>query len=130
MKILLDTHMLIWLARAPDRLKSRERNLLGDRRVRAFVSAVSIWELRLKWGRGDVLHRDELLDPLVALEFSERRGFELAALTPSDCAAALASPIVHRDPFDEQLLIHAQQLDARLLTRDRLLVDHPVVYRF
>lgn len=129
MKILLDTHMLIWLARAPDRLKPHERALLDRQRTRVLVSAVSIWELRLKWMRGGALHRDELLEPQTALEFAERQGFDLVPLIPVDCAVSLDVPIAHRDPFDEQLLIHTQSLGARLLTRDRLLVDHPLAFR-
>ena len=128
MRLLIDTHILIWIARAPDRLNAAESALLGRRGARVLVSAVSIWELRLKWDRSGAARRSELLDPHAALEFAEQAGFELKSLTPTDCAVSLEVPIAHRDPFDEQLLTHAQLLEARLLTRDRLLVGHPLSF--
>ncbi len=48
------------------------------------------------------------------------------ALTPDQAAASLKHPTPHRDPFDEILLIQAQELGVRLLTRDRLLIGHPL----
>lgn len=126
MKLLIDTHILIWLARTPDRLNAAESALLAARGARVLVSAVSIWELRLKWDRSGDARRSELLDPQAALEFAERAGFELKVLTPADCAIRLNVPIGHRNPFDEQLLIHAQLLGAHFLTRDRLLTGHPL----
>lgn len=128
MRLLLDTHMLIWLARAPERLNSAESALLTRRGARVLISAVSIWELRLKWDRSGDARRSELLDPQAGLRFSEEVGFELKALTPADCATPLEVPLAHRDPFDEQLLIHAQSLGARFLTRDRLLTGHPLAF--
>jgi PIN domain nuclease of toxin-antitoxin system len=125
-KLLIDTHVLIWLARAPDRLTVAEAALFEESETRVLVSAVSIWELRLKWGPSGAARRSELLDPAAALAFVEKAGFELKPLTPTDCATSLVAPIAHRDPFDEQLLIHAQVLGARLLTRDRLLTGHPL----
>ena len=126
MRLLLDTHVLIWLARAPDRPNTAESALLARRGTRVLISAVSIWELRLKWDRSGEARRSELLDPQAALQFAEQAGFELKALTPADCATPLDLPLAHRDPFDEQLLIHAQSLGARFLTRDRLLIGHPL----
>ncbi|WP_066663259.1 MULTISPECIES: type II toxin-antitoxin system VapC family toxin [unclassified Sphingomonas] len=126
MRLLLDTHILIWLARAPDRLNTTESALVARRGTRVLISAVSIWELRLKWDRSGETRRNELLDPQAALQFAEQVGFELKALTAADCATPLEAPLAHRDPFDELLLTHAQSLGARFLTRDRLVVDHPL----
>ncbi len=129
MRLLLDTHILVWLAKRPEKLTAADKAIFAKPEGRFLVSSVSIWELRIKWnGRRDS-GREELLAPLEAIIFAERQGFELAALQPPDCAVSLDVPIIHRDPFDEQLLIHAQQLNAKLLTRDGRLADHPLAYR-
>ncbi|MEI9927256.1 MAG: type II toxin-antitoxin system VapC family toxin [Sphingomonas sp.] len=127
MRLLLDTHIVLWLARSPERLNSAERSLLENKRSRRLISSATIWELRIKWtSRRSAAAQEGLMDPLAAIAFAEGNGFELAALTPADCATSLDVPLDHRDPFDEMLLIHAARLGARLLTRDRLLAHHPL----
>lgn len=127
MRLLLDTHIFQWLALSPEFLLPAEQGLLMRDDVQRFVSSVTIWELRIKWNgfhpSGD---RKGQFDPAIAIEFARGDGIELAALAPEDCAAVLETSVPHRDPFDEMLLVHAQQLGARLLTRDRLLSRHPL----
>ncbi|WP_375398236.1 type II toxin-antitoxin system VapC family toxin [uncultured Sphingomonas sp.] len=126
MRLLLDTHFLLWLAIDPGEIKARERALID--RATLVISPVSLWELRLKWQKLDRLgQRKGTLHPQIAREYIGRRGLELALLTGDDCAESLAVPLAHNDPFDEMLLIHAQRLGAKLLTRDRLLLGHPLV---
>jgi PIN domain nuclease of toxin-antitoxin system len=129
-RLLLDTHFLVWLARSPEKLGVAEHDLLARQSRPPIISSVSFWELRLKWNRSGAKVREALLEPLEAIRFAEMHGFELAELAPLDCATSLKVPLAHRDPFDEQLLIHAQRLGAKLLTRDRLLAGHPLTYRF
>ena len=128
MRLLIDTHVLIWLARSPDELSGPATDLLVRSSTRAFVSSVSFWELRIKWNRTKPTARDELLDPLSAIAFAQQQGLELATLTPEDCVTSLDVRTRHRDPFDEMLLIHAQRLGAKLLTRDRQLLGHPFAF--
>ena len=56
--------------------------------------------------------------------------WSIAALEAEDVLERLEPPSPNRDPYDEMLLVHAQRMDARLLTRDRALADHPLAYRF
>lgn len=129
MRLLLDTHILVWLAKRPERLTASDRAVLDQRETQFLFSSASVWELRIKWmGRRDA-GRDELLEPFEAIAFAEQAGVEVAALTAIDTATSLATPLTHRDPFDEMLLIHADRLGAKLFTRDRLLVSHPLAYR-
>jgi PIN domain nuclease of toxin-antitoxin system len=126
-KLLLDTHYLVWLAREPSKLTAADHAFLTREGGELLVSPVSIWEIRLKWQVFDRNgNRKGMLDPELAMAFVEEGDMELVPLTGADCAAALDPPMPHKDPFDEMLLIHAQQLGARLFTRDRLLVDHPL----
>ena len=127
MKLLLDTHFLEWLARAPDEITKQEAAVILDEGNALLISAVSIWEIRLKWEKFDRTGRRKgLLDPALAMHYIAENNLELAALTGEDCAARLESPPPHGDPFDYMLLIHAARLGAWLLTRDRLLIDHPI----
>jgi PIN domain nuclease of toxin-antitoxin system len=127
MKLLIDTHYLIWLANDPAEISTAEHALLGENSGQVYVSPVSIWEVRLKWEAPDRNGaRKGVLAPEIAMAYIGESDLKLVPLTGADCAMALASPVAHKDPFDEMLLIHAQQLGARLLTRDRLLRDHPL----
>lgn len=127
MRVLLDTHFLKWVATDPTKITRREQALMS--RSDLVVSAMSILELRIKWQkfRGGRRRRTDLLDPMVALAHIASNGIELAPMTGEDCAASLDVPVPHRDPFDETLLIHAQRLGAKLLTRDGDLQGHPLV---
>jgi len=124
-RLLLDTHFLIWLAIDPDEITPGERTLIGAAEV--VVSAASIWEMRLKWQKRDRHGRRKgRLDPAVALAFIAANEMQLANLSAEDCATMLDPAMPVPDPFDEMLLIHAQRLGVRLLTRDRIIGAHPL----
>lgn len=126
-RLLLDTHFLIWLINSPDELSQREHVLISAPGTQLIVSAVSIWELRTKWNlrhargsrKGDV-------PPQAGIEYAVANGIDLVPMTADDASTELEMPPPHRDPFDEMLLVHAQQLGAKLLTRDRRLLGHPL----
>ncbi len=127
MRVLLDTHFLIWLITGPAHLTQKENAVISDPAAHLLVSAVSIWELRLKWDRRNPDGtRKGSVSPDDGIDYARDNGIELISLGVGDVATTLVAPIPHFDPFDEMLLVHAQQLDARLLTRDRKLVGHPL----
>jgi len=127
MRLLLDTHILVWLAQAPDALVPNERRLLEDANGPLIVSAISLWEIRIKWEK---LHpsgeRKGTISPAQAMAHIERAAFDLVPISVADCAAMLDPPCESGDPFDQMLLIQAGNFGARLLTRDRRLADHPL----
>lgn len=126
MKLLLDTHFLIWLPTKPAKLTAAERDILSRTDHVLLVSALSIFELRTKWGvKGQRREREDRLDPGDALRFLAAVPIDVMPLDGTDFSTVLERPLAHRDPFDEMLLVHAQRLGARLLTRDRMLADHP-----
>lgn len=127
MKILLDTSYIYNLMDAPSRFSDRERLVLSNQTVELYVSAVSVWEMRLKWSR---LHRSgerkspyNPEDVLVALE---EQSLIFIPLSMTHAARRLKTPLTHNDPFDELLLVQAQEEGCRLLTADRQLIDHPL----
>jgi len=124
--MLIDTHYAFALSGAPSRLRQSEWDVLRGQ-IKLHVSAVSIWEIRLKWG---AFHRSGArkgpVDPPHALETLTRLGLVLLPLTAAHAATVLQTPIAHSDPFDELLLTQAQSEGLRLFTRDRLLRSHPL----
>jgi PIN domain nuclease of toxin-antitoxin system len=126
-RLLLDTHIAYWLSLHPERLTAGELRLLSESTDSLAYSAVSIWELRLKWNsfhpsgaRKGPVSPDTVLSTLRLAEFEE------LSLTAGDAAAELSVAMPHKDPFDELLLVQAQQNDRRLLTRDANLAGHPL----
>ena len=125
--MLLDTSYLYDLMMAPGKLLDVERRFLGGPGVRLHVSAVSIWEMRLKH---DARHRSGARKspfyPNAVLAVLEDQEVVFVPMTMRHAARALTVPLSHRDPFDELLLVQAQEEGLQLLTADRLLADHPL----
>lgn len=127
MKVLLDTSYLYDLMTAPGKFLDVERRFLGRPIVRLHISAVSIWEMRLKHdARFRSGTRKSPFDPNAVLEVLEGQEFVFVPMTMRHAARALEVPLSHRDPFDELLLVQAQEEDLQLLTADRQLADHPL----
>lgn len=129
MKLLLDTHFLIWLATEPKRINPAEQKLTRSTNTSVFVSVVSLWEVRIKWDSLDRQGRRKgTLDPIQAKAFANQNGVELVPLTPDVAIVPLEVEVANADPFDRMILTQAQQLGARLLTRDTKLRDHPLAF--
>ena len=127
MKILLDTSYLYDLMMAPGKLLAAERRFLGGSAARLHVSAVSVWEMRLKHdARYPSGARKSPFDPNAVLEVLEGQEVVFVPMTTRHAARALDVPLGHRDPFDELLLVQAQEEGLQLLTADRQLADHPL----
>jgi len=128
--LLLDTHYVFAIAGSPGRLTGSEINFLASCSDRFVVSAVSLWEMRLKW---EVLHgsgdRKGPLDPAQAMQILAGQSIDFLPLTAVHAATPLREPISHRDPFDEILLVQAQTEGLKLLTRDAKLLGHSLTTR-
>lgn len=130
MRILLDTSYLYRLTTQPARLSDAERLILTNQAIQLYVSAVSIWEMRLKFqGRDRSGRRKSFFDPNVVLSILEDQNVIFLPMTPSHAARSLEIPVTHKDPFDELLLVQAQEEGLKLLTIDRHLIGHPLAVR-
>jgi PIN domain nuclease of toxin-antitoxin system len=108
-------------------LTEAERTLMADAEGPLILSSVAVWELRLKWNSLYVSgQRKGPVHPSAIVAFAVAIDWELLTLTAKHAAAALAEPMSHKDPFDELLLIQAQEEGMRLLTRDAKLAAHPL----
>lgn len=130
MSLLLDTHYVFAIAGSPGRLTGTELNFLAAWSDHFVISAVSLWEMRLKWralfASGD---RKGPLDPAQALRILAGQNIEFLPLSPAHAATPLREPISHGDPFDEILLVQAQVEGLKLLTRDARLLRHSLATR-
>jgi len=130
LRLLIDTHYVIWLTTDHSRITALEWDALNNPEHELMASTISIWEMRLKWNSLHVSgDRKGWIDPIAAMHYLDSIQMKILVLSPETAATPLATPIGHRDPFDELLLVQAQQTGARLFTRDRVLQAHPLVYQ-
>ena len=120
MKVLLDTHVLIWSVAQPRRLADRTRALIVDPSNEKLFSAASIWEVAIKAALG---RADFNLDALALLE-AARLDFGELPVRSSAAARVVELPLHHRDPFDRILIAQAMDESAVLLTADRALMAY------
>ena len=116
MRLLLDSHILLWWAAGDKKLGARAGQLVTDADSDLFMSAASWWELALKRTLGRL--RVDLVQTRRALE---ERGVLVLPVTVEHAEAAGALPALHGDPFDHMLVAQAAASGTRLLTRDKQL---------
>ena len=127
MRILLDTSYLYDLMKAPGKFSDAERRFFAEQEARIYVSAVSIWEMRLKYrARHPSGERKSSFDANDVIALLEEQDVIFLPMTMSHAARTLEAPIDHNDPFDELLLVQAQEEGLKLLTADRQIIGHPL----
>ncbi|MBA3395768.1 MAG: type II toxin-antitoxin system VapC family toxin [Deltaproteobacteria bacterium] len=116
MKLLLDTHVLLWSATDPDRLSTDARAALEDGSHDVLVSVVSAWEIAIKQSLGKL----ELPTPAEEWlpEVLRRSGFEVAELGLAAALRVRSLAWHHRDPFDRLLVAQAFEEGYTLVTHD------------
>jgi PIN domain nuclease of toxin-antitoxin system len=121
LRLLLDTHALIWAVHAPERLPRTILEALGKAGVTVFLSAASTWEIAIKVALGRLRFPIAELPGAIAdaalkeLPVSIAHGLEMAQL-----------PLIHRDPFDRLLVAQARHERLTLVTRDAAIRRYPV----
>ncbi|MCP1246949.1 MULTISPECIES: type II toxin-antitoxin system VapC family toxin [Acetobacter] len=122
MRLLLDTHLLLWAAGEPDRLSARARTLMEDPGNDLVFSAASLWEITIKTGLG---RADFQVDPHLLRRGLIENGYEELPITSQHALAVGQLPDVHRDPFDRILVAQATVEGVLLLTHDPLVKAYP-----
>ena len=122
MRLLLDTHILLWGASEPGRLSVDVLALLEDDENELFFSAASIWEVALKAGRDRTEFR---VDPAVLRRALIDNGYAEVPITGLHAAALGGLPPVHRDPFDRILVAQALIEGITLVTSDAMVARYP-----
>jgi PIN domain nuclease of toxin-antitoxin system len=120
-KFLLDTHLLIWAAARPDRLSAVALALIEDPNNEPIFSAVSLWEVSIKFGLG---RADFTSDPRLLRRALRDNGYDELPLTSSHALALLSLPRLHKDPFDRILIAQSVVEGITLLTADPIMAQH------
>lgn len=121
MKLLLDTHVLLWALNDPKRLAQRTRDAITDRENDAFVSVATLWEIAIKLRIGKL--KANLAAVLRTMELSN---FELLPIAPAHLISLVTSPSFHRDPFDHLIVAQAIAENATLVSAETAMASYPV----
>ena len=115
MKLLLDTHILLWAAGQPEKLSESTRTLLISSENSLFFSAASIWEVIIKLGLG---REDFKVDPYRLRKMLIVHGYTELPVTAEHALKVNSLPLLHKDPFDRLLLAQARVEGMLLVTCD------------
>ncbi len=112
MRILVDTHIYLWMLSCPEKLSQARRYELESPANEVFVSAMSIAELMIKHSIGKI---DIRFDPV---EMAQKMGLEILSFTGAEAMALGELPLHHKDPFDRMLLVQSMVNKLSLMTDD------------
>lgn len=126
MKLLLDTHLLLWAALQPDRLPPSIRTLLSSAANEPLFSPASLWEVSIKNGLG---REDFSIDPRLLWRGLLDNGYAELPITSPHTLATGGLPPLHKDPFDRILIAQALVEGVTLLTADPLVAQYPAPVR-
>ncbi len=120
MKVLLDTHILLWWLAGDDHLPAPAAVTIADPDTEVVVSAASAWEISVTQAAGRLDAPDDLLDAVAANDFGT------LPITVDHAMAAGRLPAHHADPFDRMLIAQAQIEGFTLVSVDRRFSEYDV----
>ncbi len=125
MRFLLDTQILIWLDKSPEKLSLRALEILRDKDMVLLLSYVSIWEMQIKRDIGKL----SLSGSIAEVIEKQQRQYRLYTFPIEiDAIYALATlPDHHRDPFDRLLVAQAVSENLPIVTSDPLIARYPIL---
>ena len=113
---LLDTSTFIWWITDSEKLSLKAREMIQNQNHEIILSAISAWEISIKVGLGRL---KEVGDPEITIPFhAKRNSFKLADFPMIAALKLHHLPLIHQDPFDRALIVHASVLEAALITPD------------
>ena len=118
MKLLLDTHILLWVMRDADELSAAARAMIA-RAEEVYVSSISLWEASIKASVGKLAVAPTRLEAAAIAA-----GFRPLALTWVHALAVHGLPMLHRDPFDRMLVAQAISEPLHLITGNAALAAY------
>jgi PIN domain nuclease of toxin-antitoxin system len=122
MRLLLDTHLLVWAALEPDRLSAAARKLMKDAGNQLIFSAASFWEIAIKRGLG---RSDFRVDPRLLRRGLLDNDYSELPIGTDHALAMDGLPPLHKDPFDRILIAQAMVEGITLLTVDARIAQYP-----
>lgn len=126
MKLLLDTHLLLWAAGQPDRLSKTARDLIEAEGSELIFSTASLWEIVIKRGLG---REDFKVDARLLRRGLLDNGYTELPIASEHVVAIDTLPPLHKDPFDRVLVAQALVEGIILLTTDEVVACYPAPVR-
>lgn len=123
MKLLLDTHILLWAAEGSAQLSSKAKSLIENPDNQLYFSSASLWEIAIKNKLG---RADFKVDLAVLRRSLLENGFEEIAINSAHAISVEALPDIHKDPFDRMLLSQTLVEGVTLVTADSVVGQYPV----
>jgi len=124
MKLLLDTHVFLWLNHEPEKLSPTVITALQDDENEMFLSLASVWEIQIKQQLGKLELKTDLLS-LLRLH-TEMNTIELLPIQLSHILGLQDLPTHHKDPFDRLLISQARVEDLTLVSSDQYFLMYPI----
>lgn len=124
MKILIDTHALLWFLQGDSRLSATARTVIESTSNIKVLSDASIWEMSLKQSLGKLKLAEPFESRLVAA--LERNAIEQLPLTRPHLFAINRLPFHHRDPFDRLIIATAMVENLPIVTQDPHFISYPI----
>lgn len=124
MKILVDSHVFIWMDSKPNLLSPTAAAAIQDPANTVYLSVASAWELLIKWQTGKLTLRLPL-DQIIA-EQQQKNNMQILTIILDHTLAVGRLPSIHRDPFDRMLAAQAEVEQAHLVTADPILSQYPI----
>lgn len=122
MKLLLDTHLLLWVASDSGRLSQDTRALINAQENELFFSAASLWEIAIKHSLG---REDFQADARLLRRGLLDNGYSELPIGSEHAVSIDSLPPIHKDPFDRILIAQAMVEGITLLTADSLVASYP-----
>ena len=122
MKLLLDTHVLLWWLDDPAKISDTARTAIRGPENAVYVSAVTVWEIVIKKTLGKLDAPDNLDEVLRACQFSP------LPIAIEHALAVQGIPLYHHDPFDRMLIAQANVEGLTIATRDSDILQYPVLH--
>ena len=120
MNLLLDTHAVLWWLSDDPTLSEAARVAISDPENTVYLSAVVIWEMRIKQGIGKLDLPDDFE------EVVDGQAFSKLPVTVDHANAIVRLPAIHRDPFDRMLVAQAVVEEMTIVTRDRNIAEYGI----
>ncbi len=112
MKILVDTHIFLWMLASPEKISRHKRYELESPANEIFLSAISVAELMIKHSIGKIEIR---FDPI---DMAQKTGLELLDFSSAEAMVLGTLPFHHKDPFDRMLIAQAMVNQFFIMTED------------
>lgn len=119
-KILIDSHILLWIFENPEKLRANDIQLLKDSETNVFISIASLWELHIKTRQGKLELPNDFFEEI------EQNLISILPIRKEHLKALLNLPHFHKDPFDRLIISQAIADNIPIITHDQVFSEYHV----